>query len=60
MALTKIKSSSLDANAITTPAVVATLAAGQNIEILANGQINSTVVVSSSSDEIDGFLLAGM
>ena len=49
MALTKIKSSGLAANAITTSAVVSTLTAGQNITILANGLVSSTSTASDGA-----------
>jgi hypothetical protein len=34
--------------------------AGDNITIAANGRISSTATGGGASDEIDGFLLAGM
>ena len=49
MALTKIKSSGLAANAVTTSAVVSTLTAGQNITILANGLVSSTSTASDGA-----------
>lgn len=60
MALTKIKSSGLASNAITTSTVVSTLTAGQNITILANGLVSSTVTASGGGETISPFLLAGM
>jgi hypothetical protein len=55
MALTKIKSSGLQANVI-----YQALIAGTGVTLTANGTSQVIITTSGGSDEVDSFLLAGM
>lgn len=55
MALTKIKSSGLQANVI-----YQSIVAGNGITITANGTSQIIITSSGGGDELDSFLLAGM
>jgi len=58
--VTQIDTGSTANVALTSLPQSATLTAGDNITIAANGRISSTATGGGASDEIDGFLLAGM
>jgi hypothetical protein len=58
--VTQINTLSTANIALTTLSQNATLTAGDNITIAANGRISSTATGGGTSDEIDAFLLAGM